>query len=272
MKIEVKKLNVFRSSDAEFAAAVEAAAARLRARCKHPGLMGKAKITEGGLNSLRKHMEEDGIVILSANRSEVESSDHRLDLRPQYDEWLGDSEDTEAAQREFLKEYNEEQDAALHQLLKGQNFAFSKVYGGYRGKDGVEDTYEPSYIVYPYKKTSSGRKGEPIEFSQLVDFAKAVCGKFKQDSVYVQYPGEAPIWIDDQGSKVSGRSSKQMRFNDKDANFFTTTKRSKGASRFTADISASEFPESFDARPIYVKPCERIERFQRWAEGEWLFT
>lgn len=61
-----------------------------------------------------------GFVILSANRSD-------------------ESEETNISNTKELL-----------QNIKQCGYRYLPVYGGYRGTDGVEDDYEPSFVVFPY--------------------------------------------------------------------------------------------------------------------------
>lgn len=49
-----------------------------------------------------------------------------------------------------------------------------------------------------------------MNWKQLKQFAIMMCGKYKQDSVYIQAPGEAPVYMNEKGEVTSKRSSKNL--------------------------------------------------------------
>lgn len=144
------------------------------------------------------------------------------------------------------------------------------VYGGYRGKDGVGDDYEPSFLVFPFDTV----KKEWIDFNKLQSFAVAMCGKYEQDSVFVMKPDQAPNYLNKNGEKVNSKSSKEDalkkkfrrenaigRFDDykkKHLKDLKTTGR-----RFTSDIQFEWF-----ANPL---PCTLSERMRRMGKGEVIY-
>lgn len=131
-----------------------------------------------------------GLVILSANRS-------------------AESEETNITNTKELL-----------QNIKREGYRYLPVYGGYRGTDGVEDDYEPSFIVFPYDI----RKNSFVEFDDLYDFALEMRSKYNQDSVFIMKPGEAPNHVDRHGKIVNTGSSKELYVNDLSKQFFTSFK------------------------------------------------
>lgn len=103
--------------------------------------------------------------------------------------------------------------------LKKSGFSYLPTYGGYRGKNGVEDNYEPSFIVFNYKES-----GENANFEELYNFALYLCGKYEQDSVLIKAPDAAPIYVDSQGNKVNKRESNVFWKNDPSKEYFTSFK------------------------------------------------
>lgn len=206
---------------------------------------GLRRIDEGGLNRIMHHGRH-GFIVISANRSEIYSSNKELDLTPSYLEWCKEN-NTDAADKDnmdrWLRNRNKTADAKLLAELKGSPFAFTPVYGGYHGSDDVSDSFEPSYIVYCHGKQSSEQY---YPWKKLYDFALELTKKYGQDAVYVQAPNEAPIYVDMNGNKSNNNESKNFKFNDMTQMFFTTAKREKRTTgmhgldtqpqRFTADI------------------------------------
>lgn len=209
---------------------------------------GMLPLAEGGVNRILAH-GKDGMIIISANRSGIESYVEGNDLSAEYKQWLSlnKESDNEENRNRFLSIRNKEAEQNLKRDLQNSPFAYSPVYGGYHGSDGVDDSFEPSFIVYCHGKRYSTDK-EPFE--KLYNFAIELCRKYKQDSVYVQAPNEAPVWIGQNGEKLSGISSNNFKINDFSQQYYTTINRSKRNTtdmgletkpqRFTADISFSE--------------------------------
>ena len=107
------------------------------------------------------------------------------------------------------------------------------------------------------------RSGGTVDFETLFDLAKDWCGQFKQDSVYVQPPFEAPMYIDCNGNRVDKSSSKNFKFNRDNEEFCTTTKRKRTApQRFTADINF----ESFYHKGV----SSYVDRMRRSKGGEFI--
>lgn len=211
------------------------------------------------LGKIQKH-GQDGFVVISANRSNVTSSNPANDLTKPYLNWCKKKtvEPTEKSESEFLKTRNAKADDALLKDIRSQGYTYSMTYGGYHGSDEVADSYEPSFVVYNHKKS-----GEVSDWNELFDFAISACKKFHQDSVYVQAPNEAPNYYDANGHVVNTKSSKNFKLNRDNEEFYTTTKREKNnPQRFTADIV-------FEGK--YYKPAlkhEYVDRMRRSQYGE----
>lgn len=137
---------------------------------------------------LQKH-GKNGMINISANRSDMPS------------------------------ERNDEQTKALISDLRKSGYSFLPTYGGYRAKNGVEDDYEPSFVVFNYTED-----GQPRDFEELRQFGLNLCGKYDQDSVLIKAPGQAPIWVDRNGNKVNSRESNKYWKNDPKQEYFTSFK------------------------------------------------
>lgn len=211
------------------------------------------------LNKIEKH-GKDGFVIVSANRGEVNSSNPRTNILQQCLEYFqkNNLENTEKNRDKFLKAYNMQKEKELLNDIRSKGYTYSMVYGGYHGTDDVTDVYEPSFVIYNHKKS-----GDVSDWKELFDFAIEMCGKYRQDSVYVQAPNDAPNYYDANGSIVNTSSSKNFKFNRDNEEYYTTTKRDKrNPQRFTADIV-------FEGK--YYKPAlnhEYVDRMRRNQYGE----
>lgn len=211
------------------------------------------------LGKLQKH-GEDGFVILSANRSEIESVNEKNNLLPEYEAWLkaNQVENNSDSRNKFLRAWNRNGDKKLLEDILAKGYTYSLTYGGYHSPEGVTDNYEPSFVVYNHKKNK-----EVCDWDELYKFALEMCGKYRQGSVYISAPGKAPNYYDAEGHITNRRSSKNMKFNRDEEPFYTTTKRDKdNPQRFTADIV-------FEGK--YFKPAlnhEYVDRMRRTQQGE----
>ena len=148
--------------------------------------------------------------------------------------------------------------------LKNSGFTYLPSYGGYHGSDDVIDSYEPSFIVFNYNE-----KGEPQDWNKLYSFALEMCGKYKQDSVYVNAPGEAPNYLDSNGQKINSHSSKNYVKNDLSQEYYTSLSSPKEIEdnmskkgfqvgrRFTSDI---QFENRMYVNPMPDQLSERMRR------------
>lgn len=193
------------------------------------------------------------------------------------------------------KEVNDANAKRLIADIQKEHFRYMPVYGGYRGKDGVEDDYEPSFLVFPFDTV----KKEWVDFNKLQSFAVAMCGKYEQDSVFVMRPDQAPNYLNKSGEKVNSKSSKEIAFNDLTKEFFISFKDKESSEkeqedalkkkfrrenaigkfddykkkhlkdlkttgrRFTSDIQFEWF-----ANPL---PCTLSERMRRMGKGEVIY-
>lgn len=240
-------------------------------------MRGLRKIDESGLNRIMSHGKY-GFIIISANRSEIYSRNEDNDLTLEYKKWCDSMNkrfDSEKNMKLWLKKRNIEEDEKLLDELKASKFAYSPVFGGYKGTDNVTDKFEPSYIVYCHLKRKCD---EYLDFNELYEFALYLTRKYKQDSVYIQKPYEAPIYVNGYGEKINKKESKKFIFNDYTQEYFTTTKR-KGRmthdyldkngnptldtppQRFTADIQ-------FESLYRMAGPSTYFDRIRRSKSGE----
>lgn len=147
------------------------------------------RIDEITLDRVLKKHGDNGMINISANRSD----------KPQ--------------------EENDKQTKELINDLKQSGYSYLPTYGGYRGTDGIEDDYEPSFVVFNYDS-----KGNPKDFEELKKFALYLCGKYNQDSVLIKAPEEAPVYLNKDGKKVNSDETKQYWKNDPSKQFFTSFK------------------------------------------------
>ena len=103
-----------------------------------------------------------------------------------------------------------------------------------------------------------------MKFDYLEEFALEMCRKFKQDSVYVQRPGDPPVYLDGAGNQVNKTSSDNFKYNREKEQFYTTAKRDKSnPQRFTADII-------FENMYVPLRPADYNEKFRRIKSGEYI--
>ena len=225
-------------------------------------------LSESSLNRMMQH-GKTGMVIISANRSEIDSSDPELSLRGEFESDMEkaygslDAIDSDALydlEEAWLAKRNALADKELKNDIRAAGYSYTPVYGGYHGKDDVIDEYEPSYVVYNYQRGDDN----PGDFYDLQAFACDMCRKYKQESVYVQRPGDPPVYLDADGNQVNMFSSKDFKFNDDDQEFFTTTSRDRSQPhKFTADVV-------FESMYIPLRPASYNERLRRTKQGEFI--
>lgn len=124
-----------------------------------------------------------------------------------------------ANRSDLSKEENDENAKKLIDDIKKSGYSYLPTYGGYRGTDGVEDSYEPSFVIFNH--TSDGKTGD---FEKLRDFALYVCDKYNQNSVLIKAPNNPPIWVDKDGNKVNKKEGNKVWKNDPTQEYFTSLK------------------------------------------------
>ncbi|MCD8206443.1 MAG: hypothetical protein LUD72_00745 [Bacteroidales bacterium] len=183
------------------------------------------------------------MIIISANKSQIFSEDPRIDLTAECKKALN-IPDKDASGNpipipkdmglKWLEERNRIADRALLDNVERTGYSYQQSYGGYHSQtDNVTDSYEPTYIVYAFY-----RDGSPVKWEDLYRFALDMCRKYKQDSVYIQAPGEAPNHVDMDGNIVNSSSTKNFKVNRDQETYYTTNKKKRRGipQRFTADI------------------------------------
>jgi hypothetical protein len=125
-----------------------------------------------------------------------------------------------ANRSDMPKEYNEENTRKLIELIQNSGFSYLPTYGGYRGTNGVEDDYEPSFVVFNY----DAKDGKPRDFNELYKRALEWCGTFNQNSVLIKAPNKNPIYVNKDGNKVNSDESNRYWKNDPKQEFFTSFK------------------------------------------------
>lgn len=219
-------------------------------------------LSEASLNRMMEH-GKTGMVILSANRSAIDSDNPDNSLRPEFESWCKRKkieEPDEEMENEWLRQRNVRADRELKRDIIEVGWSFSPVYGGYKGTDGVTDEFEPSFVVYNYDRKGNGKEN----FDELKQFAIDMCGKYHQDSVYVQAPNEPPVYLNARGEQVNDSSTLNFKFNRENEPYFTTTKRDKdNPQRFTGDIV-------FENMYHKLRPADYNERLRRGIQGEFI--
>lgn len=223
-------------------------------------------LSESSLNQMMDH-GKTGMIIISSQVSSIEREDPNLDLTAQFEKSLEQkggiqSIDSDALYDEmqaWLKRRNKAADKQLRDDIHDAGFSYTPVYGGYRMKETGEESHEPSYVVYCYN-----RNGDLVKFDYLEQFGIEMCRKYKQESVYVQRPGEPPVYLDYNGNQINRTSSDNFKFNRDQEEYFTTTSRDKSSpERFTADIV-------FENMYIPIRPGDYNENMRRRKSGEFI--
>ena len=149
----------------------------------------------------------------------------------------------------------------LYSEIRTSGYSFLPTYGGYRGTDGVEDDFEPSFIVFNYDNT-----GKAQDFNILYELGIKWCAEFNQDSFTVKAPNMPPQHINRNGEKVNDYESDNYWKNDSSKQFFTSmipkdkVNPQNPQRQFTLDIGY--LPEIY----INPAPCTLNERQRRGRE------
>ena len=139
--------------------------------------------------SLDRLTKKDDMFVISAGRNKIENSNPEQSLREELRAWK--SANTGKTIEEFLKEYNNAQDARLKKELDKSGCSYRKAYGGYK-----TDPMEKSYIVFSDKKD-----GSKMSTEEMFDLAIELCDKFKQETVYIKMNGKNPAWYTYKGKQ-----------------------------------------------------------------------
>lgn len=241
---------------------------------------GRVKLSESSLNRIMHHFEEDGGVVISVEKSDIDNEDILSD----YVNWCDKHNlevDDGSNRKAFLEENNKNNDDIFYSYLKSDYnpYLFFPVFGGYKSNGGIVDHREKSFLLFNSK--AKNKPGE-VSWDDLESKALKWCKKFRQDSVYIQRPHEAPIYADSNGNRISKGSSKDFKYND-DADYYITTKRKgskeygKKVLKFTADISfkdkaptIKDLAESKDFRTV-SSTTNMVERIKKGQTGELWF-
>ena len=204
-------------------------------------------LTEATVDRIIQH-GKDGMIILSADRverSEAENYQKRHEL-------LAD--------------------------IKAQGLSYIVVYGGYRDMqtDPPKTANGETSFVIP----AHYRDGKPVEWSKMEQFAKEMCGKYDQDSVLIQPPGEGPRYIDKNGTNVFDLGGPVVK-NDLGQEYFSSLIKSKHYDEqnpdrlkrfsFTPSAEGNGEPQAMtDAVNLFVDPPPSTmgEMRRRGADGE----
>lgn len=235
----------------------------------HP-FNGLVLLNEANLNHIMSNAENNGIIIISANRDSIKSDIENYNLVNDYISWLNNNEfeDNSFNSQLFLVQRNKEKYKELYNLIKSSPYSYSQVYGGFKGSDDVIATYEPSFIIY-----CVNRNGEQLDFKELFEFGKTLCKKFNQESFFSQAPNDTPNYYDCNGVKQNETSSNFVKFN-RDEMFFTTAKKKKNnPQKFTSDIVFENKHKQFIFEH-YTKlsGIEYTQKIKRTQAGEFLLT
>jgi hypothetical protein len=180
--------------------------------------------------ALYKRHGKHGFAIVSANRS------------------TADSATNERKTRELVSD------------LKKSGYRYLPVYGGSVGTDGVEDDYDPSFIVFPYRTTDPYdiKANYFSDFGLFKKFVLELCGKYGQTPVLVMDPGGTPNYYDKDGTKVDKSSSPELfptdpHFNEgrgRERAFFLNPNPATMGDRIRRSLSGEILLRDLDGSPL----------------------
>ena len=232
------------------------------------------RLSEANLNYIMCNAENNGIIIISANRDSVYSYDSNCDLSRDYTQCLltnGYDYDDEKLVRiiatKYLAEHNKQAYKQLYNKIKNTPYSYSQLYGGFKKFDGIDISffYEPSFLIYCVDRSGHGPNymGNQLSFDELFEFGKELCKEYHQEFFYAQASNEAPNYYDCDGNIVNKASSQLVKFGEKHIGasdiVFENTDEGKHK-RFVFEHYAREFGIQY------------IERIRRTQIGERLLT
>lgn len=165
------------------------------------------------------------------------------------------------------QEINDLSTQSLCKQIKTSGYSFLPVLG-YRGVNGVEDDYEPSFIVFNYNTN-----GESQNFDTLYQLGLKWCADYDQESITVKSPDAPPMHINREGEKINDTESYDYWKNDARRKYFTSmipkdkTQSDKPSRRFTLDIGYNG-DDGLVHECLFVNPspCTLNERMRRGNE------
>lgn len=154
---------------------------------------GLRRIDESGSNLIKCH-GKNGLIVITANRSEIYSDNPDNDLTSEYAEWCK-AEDRDVWDRRnmdfWLDKRNIQEDERLSSEIKSSKYSYSPVYEYMSEEvDGATDKLVPYYIVYCHAKEGGN---VCVDFREFYEFGLALAAKYKQDRFYDSESKEAPI-------------------------------------------------------------------------------
>lgn len=184
-------------------------------------------LTEATINRILDKHSKTGFIIVSANRSDKS------------------------------KKENDKNTKSLIEDIKKSGYSYFPVYGGYKGKDGIVDKYEPSFFITNYKKDTLQE-----DFQPLFDLAIEICGKYNQDSVLIKSPKDKPTYYDRNGNKVGKeKENGEVSVNRLEQEYFTALyRKDTGTKRFSYDMDFNMY-----MNPL---PCTLNEQMRRKLNNE----
>ena len=175
--------------------------------------LNKMQLTEARIDRILHYAEKYGMIVISAYRSAIASDNLDNDLQAEYEEWCDKehfNRNSAVSKQSWLNGRNRLASESLRLAIKESPFEYSSIYD-YRKDNSIydylieADRLVPSFIVYSVGRSKSGPT-PVIQFDELYNFAVELCKKYKQDSVYIQPPNQAPFYVDGNGDKISDDS------------------------------------------------------------------
>ena len=179
--------------------------------------LNKMQLTEARIDRILHYAEKYGMIVISAYSSAIASDNPDNDLQTDYEEWCDEehfNRNSAVSKQSWLNGRNKLASESLRLAIKESPFEYSSIYDYHKDSPLYEPMYDylreadllvPSFIVYSLGRSSTIHK-PVIQFDELYNFAIELCKKYKQDSVYIQPPNQAPFYVDGNGGKISDDS------------------------------------------------------------------
>ncbi len=178
--------------------------------------LNKMQLTEAGIKRIMARAK-NGMIVISAHRSAIASGNPDNDLQAEYEEWCDKehfNRNSAVSKQSWLNGRNKLASESLRLAIKESPFMYSSIYDCHKDSPIYSSIYdylmEADYLVPTFIVYSLGRSRTAplpvIQFDELYNYAVKLCKKYKQDSVYVQPPNQAPFYVDGNGDKISDDS------------------------------------------------------------------
>lgn len=240
-------------------------------------------LTEANLNRVVNGHDLYGYVIISASRDRLYYSPSRNLVYSK--NYIEERENKKIYEDEELippgtqrnVDENNKRNTELKRLIRGENYSFVPVYGGYKEVGSNNAKLEKSLIVFPF---NIGKK-EYTDFNLFFQTMLKFGYDYDQDTILVKAPDSKPIYYDCIVGGTVGEEFSSSKLNDITQEYFTALKKyvdshedekdgfikkapNSKPQRFTfSEVYMNKFPQSINEHRIRSRSGELV-RFENY--------